>query len=71
MACSALGPRSREGEVLVASGLAAWMKAWSALTAPSIRPPAAAAGEALLPACSEIVTLLADMAMSAAEEVLA
>jgi hypothetical protein len=29
------------------------------------------AGEALFPACSEIVTLLADMAMSAAEEVLA
>jgi hypothetical protein len=71
LACSAVGHRSRDWEELVANGLAAWMKAWSALTTPSVRPPAAVAGKALFPACPEIVTLLADLAMSTAEEVLA
>jgi hypothetical protein len=71
LACSTVRHHSREWELLVGSGLATWMKAWSGLTEPSVRRPSAAAGVALVCACSEVVTVLADMAMSAAEEVLA
>ena len=71
LACSTIVPRSREWELLVGRGMAAWMKAWSALTAPSVRRPAVAASAALAPSCPQVVTVLADMAICAAEEVLA
>ncbi len=71
LACSTVVHRSRELELLMDSGVAIWMKAWSGLTGPSVRRPAAAAGVTLAPACPEVVTVLADMAMSAAKEVFA
>lgn len=70
LACSAVVHRSREWELLVCSGLPSWMKAWSSLSAPPVAWSTARAGPALPPACPEIVTVLTDLAMSRAQEVL-
>lgn len=68
-AVAALVQPSRERELLMGSGLGAWMRAWSSLAAPVVLPQTEPIQGAQAPACPDVVPVLVEMAMAAAKEV--